>query len=127
VQLGTPSEIYEQPVDADVVALFGDPNRLDTFVQNGEAASPWGPIATSQPDGVAEVCIRPDAFRLSDDGVEVKVKSQRYLGADWLVSFSISGAEGVHHARLAAQPGLQPSGMQRLVLDARKAYVFGKA
>lgn len=127
VQLGTPSEIYEQPVDADVVALFGEPNRFEASVQNGSAASPWGSIDTQLPDGVAEICIRPDAFRLSDDGVEVKVESHRYLGADWLVSFSVSGLEGVHHARLSAQPGLQPSGTQRLVLDARKAYVFGKA
>ena len=127
IQVGTPLEIYDQPLDPEVVSLFGDPNMLDARVKDGVARSLLGSRETSLPDGTAVMCIRPEAFIVSENGFEAQIVNHRLLGADWLVDFTIDNHEETYQARLPARDGFVPGDTVSLVLDARKAYVFASA
>ena len=124
IQVGTPLEIYDQPLDAEVVSLFGEPNRLRATIENGVAKTVMGNLPTDLPNGKAEVCIRPEAFSVGEGGISAEVVIHRLLGADWLVDFTVAGSQETYQARLPARDGFIPQGTVNLVLDGRKAYVF---
>ena len=124
IQVGTPLEIYNEPLDAEVVSLFGEPNRLMANVENGMAKTVLGDVPTDQDGPTAQVCIRPEGIGLGEGGVSANVMRHRLLGADWLVDFTVDGSEETWQARIPAQDGFIPDGTVQLVLDPRKAYVF---
>src|SRR3546814_1914124 len=72
VQLGTPANLYYQPVDAFVASFFGDINQLEGIVEAGEVVTPFGAVAAPGfPEGGAvQVLIRPEALHLTllEDG-----------------------------------------------------------
>jgi iron(III) transport system ATP-binding protein len=124
VQVGTPLEIYDQPLDAEVVRLFGEPNQLDATARDGQVETVLGTVPTTMENGPVRVCIRPEAFLPGENGFAAEVTQRRLLGAEWLVSFSVAGSEDTFQARLSSRHGITPQGTVNLVLDTRKAYVF---
>jgi iron(III) transport system ATP-binding protein len=124
IQVGTPLEIYDRPLDADVVRLFGEPNILAGVVENGVVKTPLGDIPTTANNGPAQVCVRPEAFAVGTDGFVADIERNRLLGSDWLIDFTVGGGDQSFQARLPSTHGIAPEGTVNLVLDPRKAYVF---
>lgn len=134
VQVGPPTELYSQPLDAFVASFFGDINRLDGVVQNGSVRTPFGSVAAADfADGQAvEVLIRPEALRLmtpdagGGEGL-ARVMASRMLGRTSLVHLSPVNEpeQGAHlHARV---PGRYLPGEDELLdvqLDRSQTFVF---
>ena len=128
VQVGTPLEIYQNPVDDEVVHLFGEPNEWLTTAGNGVAATPFGAVPCDPSlSGAVQVCVRAEAFALAEhetEGTLVEVARHRLLGSDWLIDFRLAESGETGQARLSAFDGAGSPDAIRLVMDARKAYVF---
>jgi iron(III) transport system ATP-binding protein len=64
VQVGTPEEVYAEPVDPWVAGFVGDVVTLPAVVSGGIAETPVGPFPVAGPDGLVEVLVRPEQIRL---------------------------------------------------------------
>jgi thiamine transport system ATP-binding protein len=69
VQSGRPAEVWRHPADAFVADFLGFANILPVSVCGGSAATPWGPIPSSRPDGPAALVLRPDALAFAPTGL----------------------------------------------------------
>ncbi|NBB16801.1 ATP-binding cassette domain-containing protein [Caulobacter sp. SLTY] len=79
LQAGTPEDCYRRPVSVDAARLLGEANALPATVANGLATTAFGPVAVEAEGDM--VIARPEAFRLSDQGMEAEVLERRFLGA----------------------------------------------
>ncbi|HYE44644.1 MAG TPA: ABC transporter ATP-binding protein [Caulobacter sp.] len=79
LQTGTPQDCYRRPVSVDAARLLGEANALPAKVGRGSAVTAYGTIPADAEGNM--VIARPEALRLSDDGVEAEVLESRFLGA----------------------------------------------
>ncbi|MHA7880307.1 MAG: ABC transporter ATP-binding protein [Saccharospirillum sp.] len=135
VQMGTPTELYCQPLDPFVVNFFGQVNEYLGHVHEGQIATPVGSLdAAGLPDGSAvRVMIRPEAVRvgLLDGAVTghrtSHVLMSRLLGANSLVHICAHGAEGQEMHLHARVPGVflpREGQAVSLSLDPSQVFVF---
>jgi len=134
VQIGTPAEIYREPVDPQAAALFGGANLFHARVTNGCVASPFGQTRTkSVAEGAwAEVLYRPASVRVAETGVPARVLSVRpYAGqleveAAILQSALPQGVEAPISVRAAAamNMALSPGAEIHLAAEPEDAFVF---
>jgi iron(III) transport system ATP-binding protein len=101
VQLGTPTEIYRKPADAEAAALFGGANMFRAAVSQGQVPSPFGGrIATVLPDGEdADIVFRPSSVRVAESGVPAEAVLVRPFAGRLEVEASIPAS--------ALPPGLK--------------------
>jgi multiple sugar transport system ATP-binding protein len=91
-QLGTPSELYEQPADLTVARFIGSPpiNLLRGRMEADDLARGPGvllraatPVASGTP---VTLGIRPEALRLDAEGpLHARLRRAENLGAEWLL------------------------------------------
>jgi len=133
-QIGTPEEIYCEPVNAFVASFFGEVNRLEGAVRAGIVHTPLGPVdAPGFADG-ANVCvlIRPEAIRLARAGAETsgrrhaRVQAARMLGRSTLVHLTLQTIGGyVHlHARVPGRFRADENDILAVSLDDEQTFVF---
>ena len=129
-QVGSPSDLYFSPATAFVAELFGEINRCEGRVDQGQVATPFGPVPAGEiADGIpVEVLIRPEALRQSTEMAhKAIVKTARLLGRTSLIHLELlnDSGPGLHaHIRV---PGcfLPARGMTLgLDLDTTQAFVF---
>ena len=96
VQVGTPDELYNRPVDSWTARFFSQVNRLHGRVgSDGTIKTPFGPVATGLKTGMeCEVFYRPSHLEIvsAADGVPAVVVRSTFLGAVTLVSADLDGA-----------------------------------
>lgn len=96
IQVGTPSQLYKEPVDRFVASFVGRVNRLPAMLQKGEGGSmvaiasdlarwplPEGSRVTAVQGEPAELMVRPEdlAFeKEATNGLEGVVKDRRFAG-----------------------------------------------
>ncbi|MGD1876215.1 MAG: ABC transporter ATP-binding protein [Kiloniellaceae bacterium] len=136
VQLGTPANLYYQPVDAFAASFFGEINYLEGIVEAGEVATPFGAVAAGKlPEGSpVQVLIRPEALHLTpvDDGCpvpphSVAVMAARLMGRTSLVHLrSLELPDGAPHFHARVPGRFLPPEKQCLAvaLDRAQAFVF---
>jgi iron(III) transport system ATP-binding protein len=100
VQQGTPSELYEQPIDAGVATFLGSANLLEASVQGGWTQSAVGRLplraSATATDGVsATVVVRPEQLRVnaaedSREGLLGTVEQCRYYGHDAVLRIRVA-------------------------------------
>ncbi|HEV2515435.1 MAG TPA: sn-glycerol-3-phosphate ABC transporter ATP-binding protein UgpC [Devosia sp.] len=106
LQVGTPTELYESPVDIFTARFIGSPsmNLLAGKVQSGKLsvanATASGLEATKTPDGAVIVGIRPHDFLVdapTRTGFEITgmVTAVEPLGSETLVHLDIAGVEAI--------------------------------
>ena len=142
MQVGTPDEIYNQPVSKFVAGFTGSPpmNFLDGSIVRGtpganiQLGSEELPLATATVQFFAEhhgrqvsFGIRPEDVRVeqqndADVALAAQVVVTEPLGAETLVTFSTAGGDLV--ARLSPQHDLVPGQRLPLWLDMIKTHVF---
>ncbi|MEC5386589.1 ABC transporter ATP-binding protein [Uliginosibacterium sp. H3] len=100
VQIGSPAELYYQPVSPFAAEFFGDVNRIQTHIIDGHAVTPVGRFPSS---GLAEgsraaVLIRPEAITLGAHAeagsIAAEIIDSHMLGATTLVSLQVSDSSG---------------------------------
>ncbi|HZH46706.1 MAG TPA: ABC transporter ATP-binding protein [Roseococcus sp.] len=133
VQLGTPEELYLNPVDPFVATFLGEVNRLPARIQGRQAMTVIGPAdARGLPDGsAAEVLLRPEGLRVlpegTNDATPAEVEACRLLGSTTLVHMAVEDGEGgVLHLHARLPPGAVLARGQRVAvsLDASRAFAF---
>ncbi len=111
VQQGDPEHCYHDPIDEDVMRLFGRCTGIKAHVQAGILHSPVGAWPYRGPDGSGRLLIREEAFHVSRNeagecgGVTTKVEETRNLGAESRTLFRIGEDLSIvvrhpHHHRL---------------------------
>src|SRR5215469_8307140 len=117
VQNGTPAALSESPAHTFVPRSLGTPpmNLLTLEVTDHGAviAGTTGPVVASAELAVMKLGVRPEHIALArDSGVEARIESVEYLGADSLLQCRV-GAQAVA-VRVAGRVGLSPGEMARL-------------
>jgi iron(III) transport system ATP-binding protein len=131
-QTGRPVNLYCQPNSAFVAEFFGEVNRVDGVVRNGQIETPLGKFGATADMGEgdpASIVIRYEALRIEPDssaGANAVVMEARLLGRASLIHLSVpTGTDELHlHARV---PGLNSFGegtRVRISVDAEQAFVF---
>jgi iron(III) transport system ATP-binding protein len=134
VQMGTPAEIYRQPVDPHAAALFGGANIFHARVINGCVASPFGQTATKAvaEGGWAEVLYRSASVRVAAKGIPARVLAVRPYAGQFEVEAAIlpsalpAGVEAPNYVRAAAamDMALTPGTDIHLAAEPGDAFVF---
>lgn len=134
VQMGTPRELYCEPVDPFVVTFFDTVNELTGEVRGGRVATPVGEVvAPALEEGErARVMIRPEALRVEalakpPTTTHSHVIMAKLLGRASLLHICAHGADGQEAHLHARVPGVflpeegQPVAIS---LDASQVFVF---
>ena len=107
-EIGTPEEVYLQPVNRYVADFMGYRNMLELDVErvDGDDAVLAGPglrllgrTRHAPRNGRAVAAIRPEDFVVGEEGdstVEVTVDVVEYRGRDWAVEATTAGGARVH-------------------------------
>ncbi len=111
VQVGTPYQVYNDPVDREAAAFFSELNLIHGVVRSGSVDTPFGRFpAPGLVDGAdVEIMIRPQHMRIDfdrdgrgpvpteTDGVAARgvVERARYMGNSSLVEFRMEFDESV--------------------------------
>jgi multiple sugar transport system ATP-binding protein len=138
-QLGTPDEIYDNPVNRFVAGFIGSPSmnlidaRIDgTAVVFGHTRLEVPAAVTAARPGLAAYAgreivlgIRPEDFRSSGDGtVELKVNRVESLGSE-LMAYLDGGEDNVEiTARLERTAQVEEGVPARLAVDRDRLYFF---
>ena len=94
LQAGTPQKIYRTPATAFVARFVGLSNLLEGEVADGTVSTPVGSYAANGLEpGPGLFAVRPEALRITADGVPGKVLHSAYRGDRWLLTVSIRERE----------------------------------
>ncbi|MDC0033014.1 ABC transporter ATP-binding protein [Alphaproteobacteria bacterium] len=130
VQMGTPEELYHDPINSFVLGMFGEVNRMEGHVQAGHIETPLGQVcAPNLPEGApAEVLVRAEGVRLnSDSSIHGQVVTSRMLGRATLLHLDLEGRDGnpLHvHARISDRDRMAINQEVGLSLDDEHVFVF---
>ncbi len=90
-QVGSPRDVYSQPVDASLAAFLGEANLVDAVVGDRSAHTLLGSLQapTHIPAGPAVALIRPEQILMSEgihaDGLTGRIVDQTYQGHESMV------------------------------------------
>jgi multiple sugar transport system ATP-binding protein len=138
-QLGTPDEIYDNPVNVFVAGFIGSPSmnlitaRMDgngvifdrTRIEIPPATLAARPALAGYSGRELVVGIRPEDFRSAADGtVELKVNRVESLGSE-LMAYLDGGQDGLEiTARLERSSELEEGETARLAVNRERLYFF---
>ncbi len=139
-QIGTPLEIYDNPVNTFVAAFIGSPS-MNLFsatldVADGLPLARFGEAALRLPEGLrpggAEritLGIRPEFLSLpagaGEQNITALVETVEHLGAETLVEVAVGGVQMV--AKVGRQAGLRPGAMAELGIASERILTFSAA
>lgn len=134
LQTGHPVDLYCSPADPFVVSFFGDVNRFEGVVEQGEVVTPVGRVeATGLADGtLAHVLVRPEAIQVAVIGEpgshnRTHVIMSRLLGRTSLTHLCVHTDAGEEYHLHSRMPGVflpeenQPVALR---LDPSQVFVF---
>ena len=115
VQVGTPREVYEEPIDGSVADFLGVANLLDVEHLGGGRIQVGGRVLRATGDGPVGRCrvvIRPERVRLvegePDNGLPVVVERRVFTGATTQVH--LRSGDLTFHALVANSGGVAGDG-----------------
>ena len=128
VQVGTPQDLYYQPVDVEAAAFFSDINRCGGTVNDGLITCPLGTFPSGNlADGTkVDVVLRPTAVELGRGGVGVPatVRRARLLGEESLIEIDVDGHDGLVHVRVKGTWLPAEGTSVRAAADPERALIF---
>jgi len=131
-QMGTPEELYFQPVDREAAAFFGDLNIIHSKVSGGMAATPLGIVSANgfETGSRVEVLIRPGDVTISP-GAEVgshsaQVTDRRIASGACLVELDAKGDGMPAHmlAQIGVDQAPEVGATVGLTFDPARAHIF---
>ncbi|WP_182085268.1 ABC transporter ATP-binding protein [Aureimonas sp. ME7] len=126
VQEGTPSDLFDRPVDAHAAEFFASCNRIEGTCRDGYLPTPLGRFeAPGLPDGTAATAyVRPHALRLSGPGggVEGRVTRCTLLGEIEEVQVAVPGLATELRARSTQR--MRPEVGTVVTVEASQEQVF---
>ncbi|XQE66931.1 ABC transporter ATP-binding protein [Pseudomonas sp. P3C3] len=133
LQVGTPNEIYERPLNRTVADFIGETNFLEADPFAGGARLADGQVlslAGTSESGRITLAIRPERISLTDSGnLAGEVEEVVYIGTDTLYLLKVAGQSGfrVRQQNRAGSGQPLPRGAQvRLDVPAAAIRVLGE-
>jgi multiple sugar transport system ATP-binding protein len=132
-QVGSPLELYDEPVNEFVATFLGSPsmNLLPAAVRNGVVHGPGGsqwalPVAAALTDGAAvTVGVRPEHLVLSDKGMKGTIALIEPTGAETHVLIDVDGHKIT--AAFRERVTLKPGDAVTVGASTDKTYFFDKS
>jgi iron(III) transport system ATP-binding protein len=131
VQAGSPSQLYENPIDAQTARFFCDLNELTAVIRQGHADTTLGTFAAPAlaEGATALIMIRPQGFERArgDVGVEGYILDAHFLGDVTQCSVVFKGIEEPLLVRLPAKNAPQAGQSVLFSVDPAQVLVFPQA
>jgi iron(III) transport system ATP-binding protein len=131
IQVGTPSDLYETPVDLSAARFFSEMNEIEGEVAGGAIDTPLGRFAAKGlADGAgATLCLRPSGVEIgrAGCGAQARVIRRRFLGESWSVEVAVMGLDSPLKARIRDAATLAPGTDVGVTIDRRDVFVFARA
>jgi multiple sugar transport system ATP-binding protein len=127
LQIASPEEIYREPVDLRVASFIGSPriNLLEAICGEDGVLRVQGEATAlhSAARGAVTLAIRPEDWRLADEGMAARVEHTEFLGDHALLHLRLGSAAMI----MRAPPGAMPHAGEalRLGFDPARALLFG--
>ncbi|MGN7870663.1 ABC transporter ATP-binding protein [Paracoccus sp. 22332] len=126
-QVGTPEQVYDDPVNMFVAGFIGSPsmNFLPAQGRNGALMLGDGTALPGLPASVADevtVGVRPEHFEPREDGAPARIRLVEPLGSDTLVHAELAGQQII--ARVSPDTRPQAGQILHLGVAPGKALVF---
>ncbi len=93
-QYDEPQVMYNNPANLFVAKFLGNPpiNTFEAEVKKGQLMINDKPFTKVKvPDGLYDIGMRPENFRASEDGFDVKIKEIFHVGRDTMIHFDFNG------------------------------------
>ncbi len=128
VQLGTPDELYNNPVDVFAARFFSELNELDGQVSDGKVLTALGsfPVAGMEGGQAVSLCIRPQAVRVSTagQGVAGRIVGRCFLGEVDHLDVAVDGLSQTLKARVRAGQGFKVGLDVSVAVEANDVLIF---
>ena len=109
LQVGTPHEVYQAPVDLRVASMVGDANLIPGDVRAGVATTSVGRFAAAgTPDGPVRMMVRPEEISITpalDGGA--RIVDTEFYGHDQMVRAQLGDGSLVEVRLLGPHPDLR--------------------
>ena len=103
LQTGAPRDCYLSPASPSAARLLGDTVELPAMLKDGHAETAFGSVP-AEGSGPATLVARPEAFRVSETGVEAKVGAVHFAGPFVLADITAGGQTAVARVPHALAP-----------------------
>jgi iron(III) transport system ATP-binding protein len=128
VQMGTPKELFNNPVDAEAARFFSDFNELTGVVEAGNVETVLGKIKSPdhQSGTKVDVLIRPQGLSISKNnrGLQGLISNVRFLGDYSLLDIHLADHEETIQARIVGEIKEKPGDVIKIVVDSSQIFVF---
>lgn len=126
-QAATPDEIYRRPATAFAARFIGTPpmNILALDQDGGGAIARYAGGALKSQSGALLLGVRPEDIVLSDQGIPARVASVEYLGADTIVTCTVTDQSMT--ARMPGKAALSPGSPVHIGWRPDSLHVFDAA
>jgi iron(III) transport system ATP-binding protein len=130
VQIATPKELYDHPVDAATARFFGDYNEIAGVVKNSAVDTVVGRFAAAEAINGSHVTvmIRPHSIRRARnrEGIEAFVSDRRFLGDMARITLNIAGLEQSLSAYVSGTDPIDKGQSLHIVVEPSGILVFTK-
>ena len=109
LQVGTPHDVYQAPVDLRVASMVGDANLIRGEVRAGVASTPVGNFAaTEMADGPVQMMVRPEEISIvpAPEG-SARIIDTEFYGHDQMVRARLDDGNLLEVRLLGPHPDLR--------------------
>ena len=134
VQSGSPSELYNNPTNSYVAEFFGETNRFEGVVKNGQIITPVGKISAPKEleNKNVKIHIRPRGIRLNKqptpvNGIKGTVMASKLMGSFSFIHLSVLDKDNeiVHiHSHMPADFNPKQSSAVEIEIDEKQTFIF---
>ena len=132
VQIGSPREIYNQPVDLESAQLFSEINKLEGIIEGGSLKTEIGSfdISGAHTGTKADIALRYSDFSLTEPAekpsyrFKATIRSVRFLGRDCQIEFQGPDGGQILRARLPDNANLVDGEHTDLYIPRDKVLIF---
>ncbi len=134
VQSGSPAELYNNPVNSYVAEFFGETNRFEGVVKNGQIITPVGKISAPKEleNRNVKIHIRPRGIRLNKqptpvNGIKGTVMASKLMGSFSFIHLSVLDKDNeiVHiHSHMPSDFNPKQSSAVEIEIDEKQTFIF---
>lgn len=124
LQVGTPHEVYQSPVDLRVASMVGDANLIPGVVRGGVASTSLGSFsAVGMPDGAVRMMVRPEEISItaSQDGT-ARIIDTEFYGHDQMVRARLDDGTHLEVRLLGPHPDLHVDASVEVTVTGRPLF-----